>query len=1010
MRQIEKLMQQIREALTEPRDLVAMQLLASQYAQHCEDANRRLGQCAEMIGRGNKYQTLQLAETKPSLLDLVSLLSFDSHQEWRMLCKERNLPIPEKLDEKGVRMLNELYSTGLPATEELWREFRTAIPEGDDRKALSIVRTILSRDGSDVDARREVPRLEKKIVRAKLAELEGWVERRDGAEVARVMTEIESVTPEAPPEGGVWTNAMEVRRLYFKGHAETECEALLVRVQKVQEAGEWGPAMALLAQVQSLCAQHGITFSTAAARTFSDSQAWATKLQAEHARDMAWQQALAALEQQVQVVADKEVGDRKRSLPELRDDRMLITKRWNELEQFRREVPSETVNRVRRTLSSLKAHIDRIERLRKVFLGTAAVMLLIATAVGGMFSVRYWRAREFARELGAVTNACKVLPVAKFLDELRANHGVLLGNPTLSARINEAETWLADQKAKKARLEETVKQLNATHLDSGFTKSPPEIIQQQIAQTRELLVPIAEDLRPSAESALLEFENKFDEFLTGKRGMLHGQFREVLGKAELLASSGLEFTKPPQEVRAVLAQVTPLATELDRMSNPSAVTLKPDDSDLAKFELLKNRLKKFQDETQKFDAADQACSGAATLENYLKALEGYASTAFLQSLELRSAKVVRDTVKDADALVAALLMPGDQRGWEHFKANRGRKAFYPDEVTGVEKSIFLGLRDDDNLRTIYRYEYSDPRNNVGSPYIYTQEPLARREAVLGSVERKSVTMTGRVYLPWLSRASVNFKPETFNAVFIDNARNGSLPEKQQLTPESQLFSRIGLASLVDDVVSRYQRPLLGVLDSVIAGQADPLFKGHLHSRLMELAEHRPYDWGLHWTSARKDARRLAELAAPALRSGDWMTPSRQNDLGRPLAEFYSSIKGVSYVKQAAVFSRLVEKAYTAGLLYAGYVKTEGKTHLVAEGIDALELWGYAKENLQPAMLFRRVAGSAEFQMVAEPLALTPLFFCKLDRQKTLAESCKASDIAPGHPSITNGLPPLFKQK
>ena len=141
-----------------------------------------------------------------------------------------------------------------------------------------------------------------------------------------------------------------------------------------------------------------------------------------------------------------------------------------------------------------------------------------------------------------------------------------------------------------------------------------------------------------------------------------------------------------------------------------------------------------------------------------------------------------------------------------------------------------------------------------------------------------------------------------------------------------------------------------------------------------------------------------------------MTPSRQNDLGRPLAEFYSSIKGVSYVKQAAVFSRLVEKAYTAGLLYAGYVKTEGKTHLVAEGIDAVELWGYAKENLQPAMLFRRVAGSAEFQMVAEPLALTPLFFCKLDRQKTLAESCKASDIAPGHPSIANGLPPFFKQK
>ena len=125
-----------------------------------------------------------------------------------------------------------------------------------------------------------------------------------------------------------------------------------------------------------------------------------------------------------------------------------------------------------------------------------------------------------------------------------------------------------------------------------------------------------------------------------------------------------------------------------------------------------------------------------------------------------------------------------------------------------------------------------------------------------------------------------------------------------------------------------------------------------------------------------------------------MTPSRQNDLGRPLAEFYSSIKGVSYVKQAAVFSQLVERVYAAGLPYAGYVKPEGKPQLVGEGMDAVELWGFTKDNLQPTLLFRRVPGGVDFQKVAEPLALTPLFFCKLDRQRTLTEVCKAADIAP----------------
>ena len=1010
MRQIEKLVQQMREALAEPGDLVAMQLLASQYAQHCHDANRRLGQCAEMIGRGNKYQTLQLAETKPSLLDLISLLSFESHQEWRTLCKDKDLPLAEKLDEKGVRLLNELYAAGLPPTEEMWKVFRTAISESDDLKALSIVRTILSRDGSDADARREVARLEKKLVREKLAELKASVERRDGADVVRLMNEIESVTPETVPDNEGWTSAAEVRRWYFKGQAEKECEALLGRGRQAQEAGEWGPALGLFAQVTALCAQHGITLLPELGRAFSEMQGWATKLQAEHARELAWQQALSALDLQVQVVADKDVGDQKRPLPELREDRMLITKRWNELEQFRREVPADTVNRLRRTLSSLKAHIDRTERLRKVLLAAAAVVLLIGTVAGGMFSVRYWRAREFARELGETVSARKALTVAKFLDELRDKHGVLLRNATLTARMNEAEAWLADQKAREAKLEETVRQLKEAHLDTGFTKTAPEAIQQQLVQTREFLALIAEDLRTPAESGLLEIENKFDEFLGGKRGVQHGQFREMLEKAEALAYSGLDFTKQPREVGAILAQVTPLAAELDRMSTPSVAALKPIDSDLAKFELLKSRLKKFGDETQKLEAVEQACAGATALDAYLQAIAGYANTAFLQSIELRSAGAVGDTVKNQDTVAAALLMPADPMAWTHFKANRGRKTFYPEDVAPAEKAMFLGLRDDDNLRTIYRYEYSDLRNNVGGSFIYAQERLVRSEALLGDADHKSVTLTGRVYLPWRSKVSVNFAPENFKAEFFKTARNGPLPDKEQLTPESQLFSQIGVPSLVDDVVSRFRRPVLSVLDSLLTGQADPLFKGYVHSRLMELAEQRPYEWGLHWTSARAHARRLAEAAAPSLGSGDWMTPSRQKDLGRTLAEFYSGMKGVSYAKQAAVFSQLVERVYAAGLPYAGYVKPEGKPQLVGEGMDAVELWGFTKDNLQPTLLFRRVPGGVDFQKVAEPLALTPLFFCKLDRQKTLTEVCKAADIAPGHPSIVSGLPPFFAQK
>jgi hypothetical protein len=1010
MRQIEKLVQQIREMVAEPGDLVAMQVLASQYAQHCQEANRRLGQCAEMIARGNKYQTLQLAETQPALLDLVSLLSFDTQAEWRALCKTRSLPVAERIDEKGVRLLNELYATGLPPTEELWKVFRATISENDDARALSIVRTILSRDPGDADARHEVARLEKKIVRARLVELQESVACGDGAAVVRTMGEIEAVSPDALPDDAVWRSGAEMRRLHFKKAAEGECAALLDQARTAQAAGEWATALGVLAEVQVRCTEHGIALPPEQARTFSETQSWATQQQTAHERDLAWQQALAALELQVQVVADKDVGQRARALPELREDRTLLTKRWQELEQFRREVPEETTKRLRRVLASLQAHTIRLERRRKLVLGAVAAALLAATIAGGVFSVRYWRAREFARELAATVEARKALPVEKLLEDLRTQHGALLGHPMLRARMAEAEAWLRDQHAHATQLAESVRSMKAAHVERNFAQTAPDELQRQLAQTRERLAPLAPDLRPVAEGALLEVENKFGEFLASRRGVEHERFRATLAEAETLAGGALEFTRQPREVRAALGQLAPLATELERMAAPSVAALRPIDADLAKFDLLKARLKKFQDETQKLAAVEQSCAAATTLAQYLTALDGYAATAFLQAVELRQAKAVRELVKDADSVAAALLLPGDPAAWAHFKANRGRRAFFPDDVTPAEKTLYLGLRDDDNLRSIYRYEYSDAANNVGAPLIYAQDRLARSEATIGGAERKSVTLAGRVYLPWRSKAAATFVSETFKAEVMGKGRVGRLPEQEQLTAESQWFAGLGLAALVDDVVSRYRRSILGVLDGVPAGPADPLCKAYVHARLMELAEKRPYEWGLHWTTARTHARQLAELAVPALGSGDWMTPARQQTHGRKLAEFYSGLKGVAYAKQAAVFSTLVERASASGVLYAGHLDPAGKPQLVAEGLDAADLWGFTRESPQPALLLRRAASGGEWQPVAEPLPLTPLFFCKLDRPKAVAEACKAADIAPSHPAITSGLPPFFAEK
>src|SRR5665213_3719998 len=78
---------------------------AQDYADLSRAANRRLEQCALMIEAGQSLQALQLAETPPPLLDLITVLSFRQAAEWRAYCQAHQLPWNEPFYDKYVRLL-----------------------------------------------------------------------------------------------------------------------------------------------------------------------------------------------------------------------------------------------------------------------------------------------------------------------------------------------------------------------------------------------------------------------------------------------------------------------------------------------------------------------------------------------------------------------------------------------------------------------------------------------------------------------------------------------------------------------------------------------------------------------------------------------------------------------------------------------------------------------------------------------------------------------------------------
>src|SRR5580658_9650040 len=100
LNQTERLVRKIADAVSQPVSDTHTAKLAQDYAEVCRAANRRLEQCAIMIEADQFLQALQLAETPPPLLDLITLLSFRQAAEWRSYCQAHQLPWPEPFYDK----------------------------------------------------------------------------------------------------------------------------------------------------------------------------------------------------------------------------------------------------------------------------------------------------------------------------------------------------------------------------------------------------------------------------------------------------------------------------------------------------------------------------------------------------------------------------------------------------------------------------------------------------------------------------------------------------------------------------------------------------------------------------------------------------------------------------------------------------------------------------------------------------------------------------------------------
>ena len=962
----ERLVRRIADVLENRAPAAQAGPLAKDYAEVCQTAQHRLAQCALMLARGEEQQALQLAEETPSLLDLLTRLGFRQANEWRDYCLANDLPQAEPFDPKLIRELSAAYGKGLMEDHQLYRDYREAVLRRDDLRAVAALRSIVRRNPADANAPRELKRLERNILAARLAEIQQALEAGAEDRVAGLVKAVEGLDFQHTPSGDGWRNAQKVC-----------CRLLLREAQALRPTERWSHAALLLARLLALSEQYQLTEAELGVdhgRVLRELESWVETCQRAELDEKNYQRALVELRRLVASSEEKQMSGLALGRVELREAIQAFDHARRALEAFERPVPEDLARRSGKAAQILRSQLaGRTRRLRNLAYAGLALFLLSALVGSGLL-LRGRKAHDLAGELDHLRTERRPAGLEKLLAQVRNQHGSLAARPALRKALERADLSLRQEQQQRQSCEALLSQLEGCAA-AGFTNLSVERIQRLFESSGPQVAALALDYQPPLQNHLLTWQNAWETWLDQQRQAREAALQKGLRPLELSAATGLSYERDARTVRAALTQLEAGLKPLQELTNAPVAPLRLAPDLLAQLGALQQRMKSFASEVEQWEHVQAVWKAPPTLEAYVESLRLFQKSEFAAPAQSRAAGEVLALNPTSDTLFFNLLLPGQAEAWGQF-LRQSASDFRPPDVMPAERSRFLSLRDDENIQNLHlcrvsrRALPSDPRAWVR--VVYSRGPLVRL---------RTGGKAGMVYDPGESPGTLDFKQHDYDNFEFTLEELGRCKE-------AAIFDRVGLKEFLDSRTgTNYVGRLLRVLDQINQERdAPPIFRAYLVWRLHELMEMRAVDWGLQWApQATADRERLRGLGAANLRSGDWLIPNRSNVISASLEAHFTQARQVSYLSQAMFLNKLAGRVRETGLSLAGYVNAEGQPQIRPDLTGPADLWGWAAENKAPMLLLRTGASPQEVRTVNRPLPCTPLLVLRTDRAQLARE-------------------------
>ncbi len=967
--QAERLVRKIAEVSVQPVSDTQTAKLAQDYADLCRAANRRLEQCAIMVEAGQFLQALQLAETPPPLLDLITVLSFRQAADWRNYCQSHQLPWSEPFYDKYVRLLNSTYGKGIASDHPFYRDYRRAVMNNDDEHALSILRVIARMNPSDENTKAELKRLEEKLLRVKLETLRQAVATGDSAAMQAQVMQIETSGVPIPPSHPVWQQVQVAR-----------CQELLRRTEELRRQDAWQDAEVLVEEIHALATQYNVQLPAADADAWSALEEWTLEKRGDYAKDQDFLRALSALEHEVQTIETKRATAARASAVDATNNFNSLAGKWSEAERFDRSLDEALVARCEQCRDWLQSQMKAANRRRRMVKTTVTVLVLGAVAAAIPFVLDWGKEQNLVKRLGLLESSRRVSDAETLVAEVPAR---LKGKPGLAEALAKAQNFIAREKELKRVFDEDLnglQQLAAGDFQNGIEQAGP-----RRAQSERALAQLAPEFQIIDKSALDSWDAKWQLV---RNATLSAQLDRAEHIAAVLnGTNGFDAVHAALPVlQSILVGMAPLRTE------PPSLDRNLD----TRFRMLSDQAALWTTNGEKWEKAQASLAAAESLDEYLDRLAQLVQSPFSTAAQREGASEIDRLKISQTTLLGELLLPDNPTNWDSLtNVSEWRTTLMPEQPTAQEKDACINLRDDKNIKEVFAYQLNAnprPNNPFRTHYILVQGIMA--------LDRGG-QMAGQVFDPDDGRDTARFTLQHYSDWDYANIK------KLSRLQECETFERIGLGELIDPNTGNYQKPILQLFDQLNQEtNSSAVFRAYVTLKLFALAGLRPEEWGLQWSpSAARHIQSLKEMGASDLKSGDWMVRAKLLKYEPALQRHFESVRGVPLEKQAAFLQQLASQTCATNFSYAGFIDVNGRPVLRPTNPPAREYWGWDNGSKSAALLLRRTGSEAIIDKVAEPLPFTPLFYFNGDRRSLFHETARLVSYPASQ--MTGILPPFF---